>query len=57
MDKAILDRFIDVYQTLNKDNLQLLNEIYHTDISITFKSANATLSSKKLLAYQLSLPR
>lgn len=32
MDKAILDRFIDVYQTLNKDNLQLLNEIYHTDI-------------------------
>ena len=32
MDKAILDRFIDVYQTLNKDNLQLLDEIYHPDI-------------------------
>ena len=32
MEKATLDRFINVYQTLNKDNLQLLDDIYHPDI-------------------------
>ncbi|AXV66998.1 MULTISPECIES: nuclear transport factor 2 family protein [Pseudoalteromonas] len=35
MDKATLDRFINVYQTLNKDNLHLLDEIYHQDIQFS----------------------
>ncbi len=35
MDMANLDRFIYVYQILNKDNLQLLDEIYHPDIQFT----------------------
>ena len=32
MDKVTLDRFIEIYQSLNKNNLQLLDDIYHPSI-------------------------
>ncbi|MCF7499829.1 nuclear transport factor 2 family protein [Pseudoalteromonas sp. L1] len=35
MDKVTLDRFIEIYQSLNKNNVQLLDDIYHPDIQFT----------------------